>query len=74
MDPGRNDCRMKIRDCRFSIWVSNAMSMVTENAVRRPEKRSWAEPFKIKMVGPLHMTSREAREAAIASNFLSDTE
>jgi len=50
------------------------MSMVTENAVRRPEKRSWAEPFKIKMVGPLHMTSREAREAAIASNFLSDTE
>ncbi len=28
-------------------------------------KRSWAEPFKIKMVELVHMTSREEREAAI---------
>jgi tyrosine phenol-lyase len=30
-----------------------------------PRKRSWAEPFKIKMVEPLKMTTREEREAAI---------
>jgi tyrosine phenol-lyase len=30
-----------------------------------PRKRSWAEPFKIKMVEPLKMTTREQREAAI---------
>lgn len=30
------------------------------------QKRSWAEPFKIKMVEPLHMTSRAERERAIA--------
>ena len=28
-------------------------------------RRSWAEPFKIKMVEPLKMTTREQREAAI---------
>ena len=30
-----------------------------------PRKRSWAEPYKIKMVEPLKMTTREEREAAI---------
>ena len=30
-----------------------------------PRRRSWAEPFKIKMVEPLKMTTREEREAAI---------
>src|SRR5512147_2863111 len=29
-------------------------------------KRSWAEPYKIKMVEHLRMTTREEREAAIA--------
>lgn len=27
-------------------------------------KRSWAEPFKIKVVEPIKMTTREAREKA----------
>jgi len=30
-----------------------------------PRRRSWAEPYKIKMVEPLKMTTREEREAAI---------
>jgi len=30
-----------------------------------PRRRSWAEPFKIKMVEPLRMTTRAEREAAI---------
>ena len=30
------------------------------------ERRSWAEPFKIKVVEPLFMTTREQREQAIA--------
>jgi tyrosine phenol-lyase len=29
------------------------------------EKRAWAEPFKIKVVEPLHMTTREYRERAL---------
>ncbi len=28
-------------------------------------RRSWAEPWKIKMVEPIHMTTRETREAAL---------
>ncbi len=32
----------------------------------RPARRSWAEPFKIKVVEPIKMTTREQREAAIA--------
>lgn len=32
----------------------------------RPTKRSWAEPWKVKVVEPLHMTTREDRERAIA--------
>jgi tyrosine phenol-lyase len=32
----------------------------------RRARRSWAEPFKIKMVEPLRMTTREQRERAIA--------
>ncbi|MCC6648686.1 MAG: tyrosine phenol-lyase [Polyangiaceae bacterium] len=34
--------------------------------MRTREKRAWAEPFKIKMVEPLRVTTREAREAALA--------
>jgi tyrosine phenol-lyase len=30
-----------------------------------PRRRSWAEPYKIKMVEPIRMTTREEREAAI---------
>jgi len=31
----------------------------------RPQRRSWAEPFKIKVVEPIKMTSREERERCI---------
>ena len=30
-------------------------------------RRSWAEPWKIKMVEPIRMTTREQREAAAAA-------
>lgn len=39
---------------------------VAAPAARRPERRSWAEPFKIKVVEPLKMTTRAFRERAIA--------
>ena len=43
-----------------------------------PRRRSWAEPFKIKMVEPLQMTTREERETAIReagyNTFLLKTE
>ena len=29
-------------------------------------RRSWAEPWKIKMVEPIRMSTREAREKALA--------
>ncbi len=31
-----------------------------------PTRRSWAEPFRIKVVEPVHLTTREQRERAIA--------
>jgi tyrosine phenol-lyase len=37
-----------------------------ETAGQQRKRRSWAEPWKIKMVEPLRMTTREEREAAIA--------
>ncbi|AUT02922.1 tyrosine phenol-lyase [Nostoc sp. CENA543] len=40
------------------------MNTVKHNSPRR--RRSWAEPYKIKVVEPLKMTSREEREQAIA--------
>ncbi len=33
----------------------------------RPARRSWAEPWKVKMVEPLRMTTRTQRETAIAA-------
>lgn len=33
---------------------------------QQQDRRSWAEPYKIKAVEPLHMTTREQRETAIA--------
>lgn len=33
---------------------------------QQQDRRSWAEPYKIKAVEPLHMTTREQREQAIA--------
>jgi tyrosine phenol-lyase len=35
------------------------------DASQRPARRSWAEPWKVKMVEPIAMLSREQREAAI---------
>ena len=32
----------------------------------RPARRSWAEPWKVKVVEPIRMTTRDAREKAIA--------
>ena len=45
------------------------MPLVTADADRptnRPARRSWAEPWKVKVVEPVKMTTREQREAAIA--------
>ena len=33
----------------------------------RHDRRSWAEPFRIKMVEPLRMTNRSERERAVAA-------
>lgn len=30
-----------------------------------PKRRSWAEPFKVKVIEPLKMTTREYREQAM---------
>jgi tyrosine phenol-lyase len=35
------------------------------DASQRPARRSWAEPWKVKMVEPIKMTTRAEREAAI---------
>ena len=40
--------------------------MVIHSTNRKQIRRSWAEPFKIKMVEPLRMTTRSQRERAIA--------
>src|SRR5579872_856114 len=37
----------------------------TAIAMHKFERRSWAEPFKIKVVEPLHMTTRPYREHAL---------
>ena len=42
------------------------MTTEPEHAANRPTRRSWAEPWKVKVVEPLKMTSRAHREAAIA--------
>ncbi len=45
---------------------------------QRPTTRSWAEPFKIKMIEPIKMMTREEREKSIAKSgyntFLLDSE
>jgi tyrosine phenol-lyase len=38
------------------------MEKGNRNRMKSEKKRSWAEPFKIKMIEPLHMTTREYRE------------
>ena len=38
----------------------------SNHSANRPARRSWAEPWKVKVVEPLKMTSRAHREAAIA--------
>jgi len=38
-----------------------------ETAGQQRKRRSWAEPWKIKMVEPLRMTTREERQAAVAA-------
>ncbi|HEY9638055.1 MAG TPA: hypothetical protein V6D14_31975 [Coleofasciculaceae cyanobacterium] len=41
---------------------------MSDTIPERPHRRqSWAEPFKIKVVEPIKMTSRAERERAIAS-------
>ena len=42
------------------------MNADSELPANRPARRSWAEPWKVKVVEPLKMTSRAQREAAIA--------
>ena len=40
--------------------------MTTPSTIKaRPTERSWAEPWKVKMVEPLRMISREDRAAAL---------
>jgi tyrosine phenol-lyase len=41
------------------------MSTDPKPSTNRPSRRSWAEPWKVKVVEPLKMTSREQRLAAI---------
>ena len=43
----------------------NKLKFKKENKMSNSNKRSWAEPFKIKTVELLKMTSREEREVAI---------
>jgi tyrosine phenol-lyase len=43
-----------------------AVTTDAEHLENRPARRSWAEPWKVKVVEPLKMTSRAHREAAIA--------
>jgi tyrosine phenol-lyase len=42
------------------------MSIPLRTTGQQRKRRSWAEPWKIKMVEPIRMTSREHREAALA--------
>ena len=39
---------------------------MSRQTIPERKRRSWAEPFKIKMVEPLNMTTRPQRERAIA--------
>ena len=39
---------------------------MTSGTVGQPRRRSWAEPWKVKMVEHLHMCSEAEREVAIA--------
>jgi tyrosine phenol-lyase len=43
------------------------MNAASDNDLRRPAHRSWAEPWKVKVVEPIKMTTREQREQAIAT-------
>ena len=49
-----------------TAWVGGAGYAVKGQSMKKvPNRRSWAEPYKIKMVEPLTMTTREHREIAI---------
>jgi len=47
--------------------VTKSLSKINESgaAMKQLQRRSWAEPFKIKSVEPLRMTTREEREQTI---------
>ncbi len=52
---------------QFIIKVTKSPPKINESgaAMKQIQRRSWAEPFKIKSVEPLRMTSREERELMI---------
>lgn len=46
--------------------TTGSSTIMSDTRPRKRARRSWAEPYKIKMVEPLRMTTQEQREQAIA--------